>query len=239
MRIPSSRAHNRWHPDLEPVAVVAPGTELTLETRDGIDDQLGPGSTHADVLGVDLGLGHPLTGPFFVEGAGPGDVLGVELRAYETADFGVTPLVPGFGFLADEFTEPYLVSWEIRDGMARSAEGLRTALGRIPALREEYWADVGVPGTGEALNQSLERAGRVADFFELAELMCRDALHREESCGGHFRVEHQTDEGEAQRDDENFSFVGAWEYKGKGSTPDLHKEPLEFEFVKPSVRSYK
>ena len=96
-----------------------------------------------------------------------------------------------------------------------------------------------VLGNDEGVNQSLEKVARVADFFELGELMCRDALMREESCGGHFRVEHQTDEGEAQRDDENFSFVGAWEYKGKGATPDLHKEPLEFEFVKPSVRSYK
>ena len=94
-------------------------------------------------------------------------------------------------------------------------------------------------GNDEGVNQSLEKVARVADFFELGELMCRDALMREESCGGHFRVEHQTDEGEAQRDDENFSFVGAWEYTGKGNTPNLHREDLVFEFVKPSVRSYK
>jgi formamidase len=122
VRIDSSRAHNRWRPDLEPVATVAPGEEITLETRDGIDDQLGRGSTHADILSVDLGLGHPLTGPVAVEGAEPGDLLEVELVAYETADFGVTPIFPGFGFLADVFTEPYLVAWEIRDGVARSDE---------------------------------------------------------------------------------------------------------------------
>ena len=128
--------------------------------------------------------------------------------------------------------------WE-HCGMARSAEGLRAALGRIPALREEFWADVGVPGTGEALNQSLERAGRVADFFELAELMCRDALHREESCGGHFRVEHQTEDGEARRDDERFCYVAAWEWGGEGRESVLHKERLEFENVHLATRSYK
>ncbi|MGH7585421.1 MAG: fumarate reductase/succinate dehydrogenase flavoprotein subunit [Gemmatimonadales bacterium] len=128
--------------------------------------------------------------------------------------------------------------WE-HCGMARSGQGLRTALARIPALREEFWADVGVPGTGEALNQSLERAGRVADFFELAELMCRDALHREESCGGHFRVEHQTEDGEAKRDDERFCYVAAWEWGGEGREPMLHTERLEFENVHLATRSYK
>jgi succinate dehydrogenase / fumarate reductase flavoprotein subunit len=124
-------------------------------------------------------------------------------------------------------------------GMARDKNGLEKAISEIPALREEFEKNVRVLGNDEGVNQSLEKVARVADFFELGELMCRDALMREESCGGHFRVEYQTDEGEAQRDDENFSFVGAWEYTGKGSTPELHKEPLEFEFVKPSVRSYK
>ena len=122
MRIPADRAHNRWHPDLEPVARVAPGEELTLETRDGIDGQLGPESSHADVAAVDLGLGHPLTGPVEVEGAEPGDLLEVELLAYETAAFGITAVVPGFGFLADVFTEPYLVRWRVEDGRARSPE---------------------------------------------------------------------------------------------------------------------
>ncbi|MDQ2669961.1 MAG: fumarate reductase/succinate dehydrogenase flavoprotein subunit, partial [Gemmatimonadota bacterium] len=124
-------------------------------------------------------------------------------------------------------------------GMARSAEGLRTALERIPALREEFWREVNVPGSGEELNQALERAGRVADFLELAELMCRDALHREESCGGHFRVEHQTPEGEALRHDDEFAYVAAWEYRGDGEVPVMHREPLTFEYVQLAQRSYK
>ncbi|HEY8174320.1 MAG TPA: fumarate reductase/succinate dehydrogenase flavoprotein subunit [Gemmatimonadaceae bacterium] len=124
-------------------------------------------------------------------------------------------------------------------GMARSAEGLRTALTLIPEQRDEFWRDLHVPGTGEELNQSLEHAGRVADFFELAELMCLDALHREESCGGHFRVEHQTPDGEALRDDEHFAYVAAWEYGGPTTSPVLHKEPLIFENVALSQRSYK
>jgi succinate dehydrogenase / fumarate reductase flavoprotein subunit len=124
-------------------------------------------------------------------------------------------------------------------GMARDRNGLEKALSEIPALREEFEKNVRVLGDPDGVNQSLEKVGRVADFFELGELMCRDALMREESCGGHFRVEHQTEDGEAKRDDENFSFVGAWEWEGKGSTPTLHKEPLVFENVKPVVRSYK
>jgi succinate dehydrogenase / fumarate reductase flavoprotein subunit len=130
------------------------------------------------------------------------------------------------------------VMWE-HCGMARSADGLRTALTLIPELRAEFWRDLHVPGTGEELNQSLEHAGRVADFFELAQLMCLDALHREESCGGHFRVEHQTPDGEALRDDEHFAYVAAWEYAGPTSSPVLHKEPLIFENVALSQRSYK
>lgn len=122
MRIPASAAHNRWHPDLDPVATVAPGEEVTLECRDGIDGQLTRTSTHADILDLDLGLGHPLTGPVFVEGAESGDVLEIELVAYEPADFGVTAVIPGFGFLADLFPDPYLVKWEIRGGCARSDE---------------------------------------------------------------------------------------------------------------------
>jgi succinate dehydrogenase / fumarate reductase flavoprotein subunit len=124
-------------------------------------------------------------------------------------------------------------------GMARSEEGLKTALQKIPALREEYWKSVRVLGAGEELNQSLEKAGRVADFLELAELMCLDALERRESCGGHFRVEYQTPEGEALRDDEHFAHVAAWEYAGDGQKPRRHQEPLEFEYVHPSQRSYK
>ena len=124
-------------------------------------------------------------------------------------------------------------------GMARTAEGLKTALAEIPKLRAEFWRDLYVPGTGEELNQSLEHAGRVADFFELAELMCTDALHREESCGGHFRVEHQTPDGEAQRNDDKFAYVAAWEFTGEGKAPVMHKEPLSFENVALSQRSYK
>jgi len=124
-------------------------------------------------------------------------------------------------------------------GMARSAAGLRTNLEKIPALREEFWQNVNVPGSGHELNQSLEKAGRVADFLEFAELMCRDALHREESCGGHFRVEHQTADGEAKRDDDHFCYVAAWEFQGVDKAPVLHKEPLEFENLHLSTRSYK
>jgi succinate dehydrogenase / fumarate reductase flavoprotein subunit len=128
--------------------------------------------------------------------------------------------------------------WE-NCGMARSEAGLRGNLSRIPALREEFWSNVNIIGTGEELNQSLEKAGRVADFLELGELMCVDALQRAESCGGHFRVESQTPEGEARRDDENFSCASAWEWKGDGKRWNLHKEPLAFEYVHLAQRSYK
>ncbi|MBZ5728950.1 MAG: fumarate reductase/succinate dehydrogenase flavoprotein subunit [Acidobacteriia bacterium] len=130
------------------------------------------------------------------------------------------------------------VMWEYC-GMARNAAGLKQALVKIPELRERYWHDVKVLGSGEELNQALERAGRVADFFELAELICLDALNRNESCGGHFREEYQTPEGEAARDDEHYSYAAAWEFRGAGNAPVLHKEPLTFEYVHPSQRSYK
>ncbi len=124
-------------------------------------------------------------------------------------------------------------------GMSRNAKDLQKAIGKIRALREEYWRNVNVPGSGDDLNQSLEKAGRVADFFELGELMCIDALERNESCGGHFREEYQTPEGEAQRDDDHYSYVAAWGYSGPGKPPELTKEPLEFAYVHPSQRSYK
>jgi succinate dehydrogenase / fumarate reductase flavoprotein subunit len=130
------------------------------------------------------------------------------------------------------------IMWE-QCGMARERAGLEKAISEIPALREEFEANVRVLGSHDDVNQSLEKVMRVADFFELGELMCRDALHREESCGGHFRVEHQTDEGEALRDDENFAYVGAWEWQGRGTPQALHKEPLFFEYVKLTQRSYK
>jgi succinate dehydrogenase / fumarate reductase flavoprotein subunit len=128
--------------------------------------------------------------------------------------------------------------WE-NCGMSRTAQGLQHALAEIPELRERYWRDVKVLGSGEELNQSLERAGRVADFLELAELMCLDALERNESCGGHFREEYQTPEGEAQRDDEHYSYTAAWEFRGSGNRPEMHREPLAFEYVHPTQRSYK
>jgi succinate dehydrogenase / fumarate reductase flavoprotein subunit len=124
-------------------------------------------------------------------------------------------------------------------GMSRTAEGLRYALGRIPEMRDHFWHDVRVLGEEADFNQQLEKAGRVADFFELAELMCLDALERNESCGGHFREEYQTPEGEALRNDAGYSYVAAWEFRGAGNEPVLHKEPLAFEYVHPSQRSYK
>lgn len=124
-------------------------------------------------------------------------------------------------------------------GMARNKAGLQTAIGEIRRLREEFWQDVNVVGTEDTLNAELERAGRVVDFLELGELLARDALHREESCGGHFREEYQTEEGEARRDDGQFAYVAAWEHAGNGNEPQMHKEPLTFEYVKPSQRSYK
>jgi len=130
------------------------------------------------------------------------------------------------------------IMWE-ECGMARRAEGLREAIGRIAALREEFWRDINVPGSADTLNQALEKAGRVADFLELGELMCRDALQREESCGGHFRVEHQTPDGEARRDDARFCHVSAWEWVGEGQPQRLHQEPLVFENVQLATRSYK
>ena len=131
-----------------------------------------------------------------------------------------------------------LLVWD-KCGMARSREGLTEALKRIPELRDEFWNNVTVPGSGEAFNQELEKAGRVADFLEFAELLCLDARDREESCGGHFRVEHQYDDGEAKRDDEKFTYVAAWEYSGDLAKPNLHKEDLKFDEVHLAVRSYK
>ncbi len=124
-------------------------------------------------------------------------------------------------------------------GMTRNAAGLEHAMGKIRELGEEYWQNLNVLGGGEELNQSLEKAGRVADFFELAELMCRDALERNESCGGHFREESQTPDGEAMRNDANYSYAAAWEWRGHNQEPEVHKEPLTFQYVHPAQRSYK
>jgi succinate dehydrogenase / fumarate reductase, flavoprotein subunit len=130
------------------------------------------------------------------------------------------------------------IMWEYC-GMARNAEGLKKAKGLIQALRADFWKNVKVLGENEELNQSLEKAGRVADFLELGELMVDDALNRNESCGGHFREEYQTEDNEAKRDDENFAYVAAWQYKGEGQPEELHKEVLKFENVKLTQRSYK
>jgi succinate dehydrogenase / fumarate reductase flavoprotein subunit len=124
-------------------------------------------------------------------------------------------------------------------GMARSKESLTEAIAKIPAIREEFWKNVKVSGTGDEFNQQLENAGRTADFMEFAELLCRDALHRNESCGGHFRVEYQYSDGEAKRDDENYCYSAGWEWKGVDREPELHKEPLKFENIHLAVRSYK
>ena len=128
--------------------------------------------------------------------------------------------------------------WE-KCGMARNDAGLKEALNRIPALREEFWTNVNVTGANGELNQNLEYAGRVADFMEFAELLCLDALHRNESCGGHFREEFQTPDGEARRDDERFAYVAAWEHQGPDKAPALHKEPLGYGEVHMTQRSYK
>ena len=121
----------------------------------------------------------------------------------------------------------------------RDETGLKEAIAKIPRIREDFWNNVSVAGSSGTLNQVLERAGRVADFLEFAEIECIDALQRAESCGGHFREESQTEEGEALRDDENFCYVSAWEYKGDGQDPEMHKEPLVFENVELTQRSYK
>ena len=146
--------------------------------------------------------------------------------------------VSGTRTVDDFHRELGLLMWDYC-GMARNDQGLGHAIERIRELRAEFWEDVRVVGKGEQLNQQLEHAGRVADFFEFAELMVRDARHRTESCGGHFREESQTEDGEAQRDDEAFGYVAAWEHRGDGEPPLEHREPLRFEHVKPSTRSYK
>jgi succinate dehydrogenase / fumarate reductase flavoprotein subunit len=130
------------------------------------------------------------------------------------------------------------IVWD-KCGMARSEEGLKEAIRDIQALRKEFWSNLRVTGDADNLNPELERAGRVADFIDFGELMCRDALMRDESCGGHFRVEHQTAEGEAVRNDEDYAFVSVWEYMGEGVEPILNKDQLEFEAVKLTTRSYK
>ena len=132
-----------------------------------------------------------------------------------------------------------LVMWDFV-GMGRTKEGLETALTKIKAIKKEFWSNVFIPGKADDLNNELEKALRLSDFIEIGELMARDALMREESCGGHFREEYQTEEGEAKRDDENFFYVGCWEYQGDDTKePVLHKEPLVYEAIKVQTRNYK
>lgn len=163
--------------------------------------------------------------------------------AFAEAEKGVQSLIDRFMNIKGTKSVDYFhkrlgkVMWD-KCGMARNAEGLKSAIEEIKQIRKEFWSDLRVPGTADSFNPELEKAGRVADFLELGELMCMDALNREESCGGHFREEHQTAEGEALRDDKNFAYVAAWEYKGESSY-ELHKEQLEFEVVHPAERVYK
>ena len=171
------------------------------------------------------------------------DKIGADHSAFQTAEAWVTDrtrtlLSINGNRTADAFhRELGKIMWEYC-GMTRNEQGLRTALEKIPALREEFWRDVRVPGDGQEMNQALEKAGRVADFLELGELMCLDALERRESCGGHFREEAQTADGEAARDDQNFCHVAGWEYAGEGNRPIRNVEPLEFENVSLQTRSY-
>jgi succinate dehydrogenase / fumarate reductase flavoprotein subunit len=186
----------------------------------------------------------PYTIGDYLAGQKPGSRPSIDAPEFKAAEEGVRAMTTRL--LNNKGREPVShfhkrlgkILWE-HCGMARTAAGLKKALQEIPKLREEFWANVNVPGSGETLNQSLEKAGRVADFIELGELMCLDALTREESCGGHFREEHQYPDGECKRDDENFSHVAAWEFQGEGKAPALNKEPLAYEFVKMSVRNYK
>jgi len=172
-------------------------------------------------------------GPFEKVDAASPDVVGARAAVQERLDRLLA--IDGDRTVDSFHRELGHLMWEYC-GMERTAEGLTKAIGLIRGLRDEFWARVKVPGTGEQLNQNLEKAGRVADFFELAELMCIDALHRRESAGGHFRAESQTPDGEALRHDDDFSYVAAWAY---GEKPTLHREPLDFTYVHPSTRSYK
>jgi formamidase len=171
--------HNRWHPDLEPIAEVAPGEELRLETEEGLGGQFTRESTHADVATCNRGLGHPLTGPIYVEGAEPGQTLEVELLAYESGDFGSTAVIPGFGYLADVFTEPYLVKWEIENGAARSAE-----LPGVIVPEELFAGVIGVAPSHERLESFRRREEELRDRGQLvADPMPEEAIPPEAAEG--------------------------------------------------------
>lgn len=172
MRLGREQAHNRWHPALEPVATVKPGQAVTFECRDGLDGQLTGESTHADAGRLSLGLGHPLTGPVHVEGAKPGNTLEVEFLAYEPDDFGATAVIPGFGFLADLFTEPYLVKWEVAGGFARSAQ-----LPRVAVPEDMFAGVIGVAPSEERLAGYVVREERLrAEGQPVADPMPEAAL---------------------------------------------------------------
>ncbi|CAD7848085.1 MAG: Succinate dehydrogenase flavoprotein subunit (EC 1.3.5.1) [Olavius algarvensis Delta 4 endosymbiont] len=185
----------------------------------------------------------PYTIGGYLSGVTPGEV-GVDNQAFDQVATDAAGRidrllsVDGNRTVDDFHRQLGLVMWD-HCGMARNDAGLEKAIGQIAELRGEFWENVTVPGSAGDFNQSLERAGRVADFLEFAELMCTDALHRKESCGGHFNEAYQTEEHEALRDDENFCYVAAWNHTGEDSAPDLHKEPLVFENVKLTQRSYK
>ena len=186
----------------------------------------------------------PYTIGDYLAGQKPGSRPATDRAEFQQAEENVTGMTKRF--LTNQGNQPVShfhkrlgkIMWE-HCGMARTKAGLEAALQKIPALKEEFNATVKVPGSADTLNQSLEQAGRVADFIELGELLCRDALTREESCGGHFREEHQWPDGECKRDDEKFAHVAAWEFQGEGKTPQRNTEPLNYEFTKMSVRSYK
>ena len=186
----------------------------------------------------------PYTIGDYLAGQKPGSRPATDRAEFKQAEASVTGM--NNRLLANQGKQPVShfhkrlgkIMWD-HCGMARTKAGLTAALQQIPALREEFWASVKVPGSADTLNQSLEQAGRVADFLELGELLCRDALTREESCGGHFREEYQHPDGECLRDDANFGHVAAWEYQGEGNAPLRNTEPLNYEFTKMSVRSYK
>jgi succinate dehydrogenase / fumarate reductase flavoprotein subunit len=185
----------------------------------------------------------PATLPVYLAEETPGTIT-TDMPEFDAAEKDVTDRIEKLMNIkgsrsVDSFhRELGLLVWD-KCGMERTEEGLKEALEKIPAIRKAFWEDVRIPGTADGLNMELEKAGRVADFIDFAEVMCHDALDREESCGGHFRAEHQFDDGEAKRHDDEFTYVSAWEHAGAGEKPILHKEMLEFESVELSVRSYK
>jgi succinate dehydrogenase / fumarate reductase flavoprotein subunit len=186
----------------------------------------------------------PYTVGDYLATIGPSDKISTDHPAFKQAEDAANATIKHLLSLKGEKTaeeihrELGLIMWDYC-GMSRNAEGLKKAKGLIQNLKKEFWTNIRVTGDADEMNQALEQAGRVADFLELGELMVDDALNREESCGGHFREEYQTEDGEAKRDDANFTYVAAWEYKGENQPEVLHKEELVFENVKLTQRSYK